>query len=137
MNTTNNRGSGLTAVVLLFFVVFPCSAAEPGDSIVVVFNPRQPESKAVARHYAEKRKVPSVQVLALPMPTGDVITRGEFRDQVQMPLLKALEERKLFTFGESNRVVAAKIRYLVLCFGVPLKISRDSKLDEPGAEKIP
>lgn len=137
MNTTSTRGAFTAAALLLFSAAFPCPAAEPGESVVVVFNPRQPESKVVARHYAEKRKVPSAQVLALPMPTGDAITRAEFREQLQTPLLKALEERKLFTFGESNKVTAAKVRYLVLCFGVPLKISHDSKLDEPAAEKIP
>ena len=127
----------LALVVLWTFAVRSGIAAEPGDSVAVVFNSKQPESKSVAQHYAAKRKVPAAQVFGLPMPTGDAVTRAEFNTQLQAPLLKALEERKLFTFGESNKIVAAKVRQLVLCFGVPLKISRDATLVEPELEKLP
>ena len=126
------------ALFVIWGRVVPSSmAAEPGESVVVVFNSKQPESRSVAQHYAAKRKVPASQVLGLPMPAGDAVTRAEFNTQLQAPLLKALVERKLFTFGESNKVVAAKVRHLVLCFGVPLKISGDAALVEPESEKLP
>jgi uncharacterized protein (TIGR03790 family) len=112
-------------------------AATPGDSVVVVYNPRQAESKAVAQHYATKRKVPPAQVVALPLPTVDAMTRAEFRGQLQEPLLKALADRRLLVFGESNRVTSASVRAVVLCFGVPLKILRDTGAIEADTEKLP
>src|SRR6185437_1787790 len=70
----------------------------------------------------------------------------EFRDLLQRPLLKKLESRKLFTFGPSIRsefgkgrtrkLVSAKIRYAVLCYGVPVKILKDPTLVEEEADRM-
>jgi uncharacterized protein (TIGR03790 family) len=112
-------------------------AAESGDAVVVVYNLRLPESKQVAEHYAKVRKVPAEQVIGLRLPTGETMTRAEFRDDLQGPLWKQLEKRKLFTLRSvtrgdelSGNVVASKIRYAVLCYGVPLKIDSDPGLVE-------
>ena len=77
------------------------------------------------------------------------MTRAEFREKLEKPLLKALERQKLFTITSEiipasrdktgdvlKRVTDAKIRYLTLCFGVPVKISNDPHLNEPGADKV-
>jgi len=127
----------LAALVFTAASAFPLDGAEPGESVVVVFNSKQPESKAVAQHYATRRKVPAAQVIGLPLPAGDSMSRADFNAQLQTPLLHALESKKLVTFGEGNKIVAAKARHLVLCFGVPLKIARDATLVEPEVEKLP
>ena len=52
----------------------------------------------MAAHYAAARHVPARQVLGLDLPTGENMSRAEYRDQLQMPLLRFLEKEKLFVF---------------------------------------
>jgi len=129
----------------------PLPAAERGSEVVVVFNARLAESRGVADHYARSRRVPQEQVYGLELPTGEAMTRREFLEQLQQPLLRKLEQNKLLTFSPATnplpqtrlsdalfrRVVAARVRYAVLCYGVPTKIEKDPTLIEEGAEKAP
>lgn len=124
-------------------------AANPGDEVVVVYNSRVPESKAIAADYAEKRLVPKAQVLGFELTTAEEISRTEFRDGLQKPLAKKLEANKLWRLGTlevpgpsgkpvrlEGRVVESQIRYVVLCYGVPLKILRDAGLKEAAEETM-
>src|SRR3954464_14364668 len=108
-------------------------AAGRGDEVVVVYNTKVPESKDIAEHYAKVRQVPANQVFGFEMPTREAINRGEFHEQLEKPFSKALVENGLFHFGLKTapgadgknsravrKVTDAKIRYLVLCYGVPL-----------------
>ena len=61
--------------------VIGSAAAEPGDTVVVLYNKRVPESKSVALHYADVRKVPSNQVFGLELPSTEAMSRAEFRTQ--------------------------------------------------------
>src|SRR6185437_16600010 len=121
-----------------------------GDQVFIVFNSRVPESKSVAQHYAAVREVPAEQILGLDLPENESMSRTDFRERLQKPLAKALEAKGLLTFaekdlprviGEDRRVVryvaGAKIRYLVLCYGVPLIISKDTSLREPDESSLP
>ena len=54
-----------------------------------------PGSKSVAEHYAERRQVPKNQVFGFELSTGYDISRAEFRDALQKPLLKKLQSLKL------------------------------------------
>jgi uncharacterized protein (TIGR03790 family) len=118
-----------------------------GDEVVVIYNGRVPESKKVAEHYAEVRRVPARQIYGFTLTTNDVMTRDEFRDTLQMPLAQKLESDRLWQFGSvtiaatngqservEHRVVTSKIRYAVLCYGVPLKINSVPMQYEPGKE---
>src|SRR5436189_5604972 len=71
-------------------------AANPGDEVVVIYNSRVPESKAVAEYYAEKRHVPKNQLFGFSLPTTEDMTRAEFREQLQRPLAKTLEHERLW-----------------------------------------
>ncbi len=127
------------------------SAAERGSEVVVVFNSRMAESKGVAEHYAERRHVPREQIFGLDLPAAEAMTRREFLDQLQQPIQRKLEENKLLTFSPATnrfpdfkpddpsfrRVVEGRVRYVVLCYGVPTKIRSDPTLVEEGAEKVP
>ncbi|PYJ86562.1 MAG: hypothetical protein DME22_04800 [Verrucomicrobia bacterium] len=64
-------------------------AAGQGDEVVVIYNSQLPESKDLAIYYAQRREVPTNQVLGFDLPTAEAITRAEFRDRLQKPLLKA------------------------------------------------
>jgi uncharacterized protein (TIGR03790 family) len=121
-------------------------AAEEGAAVVVVYNSRLRESRQVAAHYAEVRHVPAGQVVGLDLPAGEDMTRSEYRDQLQLPLLQFLEKEKLFVFeadgaeADTNspapKLKEAKIRYAVLCFGVPLRILDDPQLVEPESDNL-
>jgi len=119
----------------------PVRAAEPGGEVVVVFNSRVRESKDVAAHYAAVRRVPPAQILGLDMITGEDMSRREYHDQLELPLLSFLETNKLFVFDAERgptrpQVREAKIRYAVLCYGVPLRILEDPGRIEPGATNL-
>jgi len=130
-------------------------AAEPGDAVVVIYNSRVPESRQVAAHYASVRHVPAAQVVGLDLPAGENMTRSEYREQLQQPLLQFLEREKLFVFEPDRlspgtnrealpafrarprqRLTGSKIRYAVLCFGVPLRILDDPQLAEPDLDEV-
>ena len=134
----------------LFFALAPFLVHAGGDEVVVVFNPRMPESKAVADYYAKARHVPASQIYGFAMTTNEEMSRAEFRDSLQLPLARKLESDGLWKFGgttypatngqparEFRRVVASKIRYAVLCRGVPLKIASDPDLREPVNTNLP
>jgi uncharacterized protein (TIGR03790 family) len=124
-------------------------AANGGDQVVVVYNNRVKESKAVAEYYALRRQVPAAQVFGLDLPESEDITRAEFRDSFQKPLAAGLDRAKLWRIASvmipatTNqpgrmewRVAESKIRYLALCYGVPLRILPDPYLKEEGMEKL-
>jgi uncharacterized protein (TIGR03790 family) len=123
--------------------------ADTGDDVIVVYNRRLPASKDVAEHYADRRHVPAEQIVGFDLSTNDIITRAEFRDSLQKPLADALEEKKLWHIGsdvvpETNghpkqiiwKVQRSKIRYAVLCYGVPLRIDNDLNLHEKNESRI-
>jgi uncharacterized protein (TIGR03790 family) len=113
-----------------------------GEEVVVIYNPLMPGSKAVAEHYAAARGVPANQVYGFGTTTNESITRADFADFLQRPLAERLEEAHLWKFGEvtlrgtngveltETRVVQCKIRYAVLCYGVPLKIEATAMADD-------
>src|SRR5580693_7344507 len=106
--------------------------AGPGDEVVVIYNTRVPESKGVAEHYAEMRQVPKEQVLGFDLPDSESMSREEFRDQLQKPLWR-FDVQMAPAFDPDvkhleRKLVASKVRYVALCYGVPLKIQEDSDL---------
>jgi uncharacterized protein (TIGR03790 family) len=129
---------------ILFFTSVPTLLYAGGDEVVVIYNTRVPESKSVAEYYAKARHVPKNQIYGFHMTEGEVISRDEFRDSLQLPLARRLESDGLWQFGIVTNaaangrpaqiehcVVASKIRYAILCYGVPLKIEPDPNLNEP------
>lgn len=149
MAAARQRLGTIGLALVLAALATPLRAANPGDEVVVVYNKRTAESKAVAEHYAERRQVPARQVFGLSLPTSEDMTRAEFRDQLQVPLAKLLEEKKLWrlgpltvpsTNGQPGKVIQrpaeSKIRYLVLCYGVPVRIQPDPTLIEDGSDKL-
>jgi uncharacterized protein (TIGR03790 family) len=139
-----------TRWILLALAFAPLLAQAGGDEVVVIYNSKMPGSKAVAEHYASVRQVPARQIYGLNLSTNEEISRAEFRNSLQLPLAKKLEADGLWKFAPTtfpatngqpartfDKVAASKIRYAVLCYGVPLKIAADPDLHEAVAEKKP
>jgi uncharacterized protein (TIGR03790 family) len=124
-------------------------ASNPGDEVVVVYNSSMPESKAIAEYYAQRRQVPANQLFGFDVTTNQDISRRDFQDGLQQPLAKALEANHLWHIASrivetgTNHVkrvewrpVESKIRYVVLCYGIPLRIEAAPNLKEEGTEKL-
>ena len=125
-------------------------AVAGGEEVVVVYTKQLPESKAVAEYYAEKRGVPASQIIGLDVPSGDAVTRPDYVRLIQDPLLKELGDRGLVTFrtelvparaDRAGRIkyqaVAAKVRYLALCFGLPYRIAHDANYNPKRDDDAP
>jgi len=136
-------GTGMWFLFMAFTLLDLNSAEvrETGSTVAVVYNKQMAESKAVADHYAKARAVPASQVIGLDLPTTETMTRKDFIEQLEQPLHKAFLDGKMFVAGDRGPgrppLSQASIRYLALCFGVPLKVENDPDLKEPGMEKMP
>jgi len=120
----------------------PLAAHAGGEEVVILYNSRVPASRAVADYYAAARQVPADHIFGFALTTNEVMTRADFTDFLQKPLADQLEAANLWHFGRARvpangsipahseeRVVSSKIRYAVLCYGMPLKIEPSSTLD--------
>jgi uncharacterized protein (TIGR03790 family) len=135
--------------IIFIFTLAPILVYAGGDEVVVIYNTRVPGSKDVAKHYAKVRHVPQNQIYGFSLTSNEEMSRDEFHDSLQMPLARRLENDGLWKFGPvkipatngqpehvEQCVVASKIRYAVLCYGVPLKIAADSGLHENIKENV-
>jgi uncharacterized protein (TIGR03790 family) len=134
---------------ILFFALVPLLVHAGGDEVVVIYNTRVPESEDVARYYAKARHVPESQIYGFSLTANEEVSRDEFRDSFQTPLARKLEYDGLWQLGSFTnaatngqperifrKVTSSKIRYAVLCYGVPLKIAPDPGLQEPIAPDV-
>jgi uncharacterized protein (TIGR03790 family) len=138
----------LIRFAIFIFALAPLLVRAGGDEVIVIYNSRVPESKAVAEHYAKARQVPKNQIYGFPLTTNEEMSRAEFRDSLQKPLVDKLEADGLWKFNKTivtatnglmhveYRVAESKIRYAVLCYGVPLKIAEDPDLHELAADNL-
>src|SRR5262245_16181676 len=56
---------------------------------LVVFNEQDPDSRELAKFYAEKRGIPREQMVGLRCPTTEEISRAEFDTTIAEPLRRA------------------------------------------------
>ena len=107
-------------LTIFLFTALACIAAEPGASVVVVYNSDMPESKQVADHYAKRRNVPAAQIFGFPLPKGEAISRVDYLERLEKPLLEKI----------GTNASSWTFRYVLLCYGVPTKILPDLELKE-------
>jgi uncharacterized protein (TIGR03790 family) len=149
MSFSSEMKMSVLGLTLVCIAAYSLQGANPGEEVVVVYNSRVAVSKALAEYYAEQRHVPKNQVLGFDVSASEDISRAEFRDSLQKPLAKAISSRKLWRIGsqiakvESNQppkveftVVESKIRYAVLCYGIPLRVAPDPGLKELETEQL-
>ncbi len=134
MTPTRPRPSSLSSILVVFciilFDIVTAHATNDGRDVVVIYNSSMPESKDIADHYAQMRGVPTNQLIGFDLPKSETISRKQYREQLQDPLLKVLEKQELFTFGWNSKLKDAKFRYFVLCYGVPWHIKADPSIKE-------
>ncbi len=135
-------------LVAVSAAAFRLVAAE-GDEVLVIYNSRVADSKAVAQYYARKRAVPDSQVVGFDLPDGGSISRSDYTTLLQQPLLDWMSTNGLAVWtrdqvpsggpvsaGTRYTLVRSRIRYLVPCFGIPWYIQHDAALVE-GTNGLP
>jgi uncharacterized protein (TIGR03790 family) len=121
-----------------------------GHSVVVIYNTAFKGSKDVADHYAKRRKVPDSQVFGFQLPTSETIGRSQYESQLERPLVEALVQRQLLEIRDQIRpatetapgrvlqlITQAKVRHIVVCYGVPIRTTNDIAVVEPEEKQIP
>lgn len=110
----------LSGIALLIASLFSLKAARaelsPGDLLLVANGSLAP-SVSLADEYRRSRGIPTQQVLNLPLPQGDEISRETYEKDLVGPLRNFLHEKKL----------ANKIKAIVLFYGVPLRVQAPRK----------
>ena len=115
----------------------PPPAPAPAD-VLVLANAHDPESLALARHYLGARGVPAANLVALPLPLEETISRAQFTAQLWEPLTDWLRAQGwVDLLPMEGRDAAGRRRHapqghrigaLVICRGVPLKVAPDDAL---------
>ena len=145
------RETGLRFTVLAAVLWLPrvARADDLAKSVVIVYNAEDPESKPLADYYARKRGVPTNQICEIDAHVTDTISRQEFNEKIRDPIWKFLthqgflqqEPRTVMdpVLGRipSLATVSSSVSYLVLMYGVPLKIQRSAVLHEDPSDKKP
>jgi uncharacterized protein (TIGR03790 family) len=143
----NLREMCICLLVVACLVGTPCvtSADDLAKRVVIVYNADDPDSRPLADYYALKRGVPTNQICGISIRVSETITRQEFNDKVRDPLWQflihqglLLQEPKTIFDSVLGKIpglstVGSKVSYVVLMYGVPLRIDSDPTL----TEKVP
>jgi uncharacterized protein (TIGR03790 family) len=139
---------GLTGLVWLLAAAV-ASAGQLGQRVVIVYNEQQPEGRLLAEYYAQKREVPQERICRIRVRPAETITRREFNEQIREPLLRFLTRNRLLVQEPRTimdpllgrlpwlETVDSRVDYIVLIYGVPLRIDHDASIVEKLTETPP
>ena len=140
MTACASKFSTLAAAAVLLASTAPLFAATPkreAAATLVVFNTRDPESRALAEYYAVKRQIPADRVVGLDCPVEEEISREQFRDTIEEPLRSLFAQRGWWEvrngFDGRREVAASSIRFVALIRGIPLKVR--TTIEPPAPDK--
>lgn len=102
------------------------SVADEAKQTAVVYNAEYAPSETIAKHYAELRGVPAENILALHLKFQGGITRTDYDQKIESPIIQELSKRGLL-FSTNNTIASNAVRYLVLCRGIPFVIYDDQR----------
>jgi len=114
-------------LLIILALISPLLAITP-EQLIVVYNKNLPESQQLAETYAQKRNIPTTQLVPLHIPTENEVSvsRDEYNRLIRDPLIKAFDTNKWWIRQNDgkNGLQAAqnKIRGAVLLRGIPYKI---------------
>ena len=137
------------AVFVALVLPFVARADDLAKRVVIVYNTDDPESKPLADYYARKRGVPTNQICGISIRVGETISRQEFNDKVRDPIWRFLTHEGFLrqepgtvmdpVLGKVPSLVTvnARVSYLVLMYGMPLRIEKGPPIRENGVDKAP
>ena len=120
--------SAMHTALLALLLAQPTAPPLDPAGVVVVYNAADPRSKGVAEHYAAKRGVPAANLIGLPLPGGEEMTRADYEARLAGPLREKLAPRR------------AEVQLILTVWGVPLRVgphlpSAADKVEADKAEK--
>ncbi len=105
------------------------AGAPDAASTVVLFNKNDPDSQGLAQYYANRRNIPSSQIIGLESPASEEISRADYEQTIASPLRAIFRNRGWWTMGRDSSgkplVKASAIRFVAIMRGLPLKIAND------------
>jgi uncharacterized protein (TIGR03790 family) len=121
-----------TTLFRLLFCLCGLLSAAPAplspERVVVLYNSALPDSQELAKAYQIARGIPLANLIGLPMPDREEITREEFETSIRVPLRAEFDKRAWWKMGRADAhttvAVENRIQVIVSMRGVPLKIAR-------------
>lgn len=119
----------LLVVLLLALPAHVLGGPPPIDpaSVAVLYNTSDPDGERIARAYLSARAIPEANLVGLPMPVAEEITREQYETAIRTPLTAVFDQRRWWERAKdpAGNIAAVKnrIRVLVTIRGVPLKIA--------------
>ena len=101
----------MSLILLQVLLLVPALALSPED-LIIVYNRNLPESQALARYYAGKRRVPPENLLAADVPPGESLSRDDYERQLAEPVRDKVQK-----FQATGRQPA-----VLLVYGIPLRV---------------
>ncbi len=127
---------------LLLSIFFSLSLyATNAKRVYILANEKSPDSLKVARHYAQARAIPEENIITLKLPSGSWLSRKNYIELLENPLLKKLIEKKAISAIDLKRkdelgrdeylLNSINLDFLVLCYGVPWRIIATPQTELP------
>ena len=136
--TLKTTALGRFGALLAFAAATRASGSGVADRVIVVANGNDPDSVAIARHYAQVRNVPEANVIVLHASLAETISWKEFVATIWSPLEEQLvkdgwiDAQPMDLFDDVGRrkyaVSGQRITALVTCRGIPLRVDNDPAL---------
>ncbi len=101
----------IRTIILALLVSAPLYA-QTADNVLLIVNEANAISTDVGNYYAQKRSIPSSNILRIKTSADDNITRDEFERQIDLPIRVWL----------TRNFAQDRILYIVLTKGIPIRI---------------
>ena len=111
------------------FCLMPSPAAAGGgpENVLLVVNPKSPDSLTIANYYIHLRQIPAGNVFYLPWdPNSDQAFIDDFRSQILKPIIEAIHSRRL----------SAQIDYVIYSCDFPWAINLASDIQKVRESRI-
>lgn len=123
-------------LLITFCAALHAAPSEPNpDTVAVLYNSSLPESKKLAQAYSAAREIPEGNLVGLPLPEEEEITRDTFNRTLRDALVREYDERGWWRRAKDPKgnlqPVQIRIRTLVCMRGVPSRIKRETPADAP------
>jgi len=106
------KSRGWVVVACLLMLAADAGAELKSGELLLVYNANSPTSQELAEYYAQRRAVPSEQLIGLDLPLVEDMLRTDYDQKMVRPLRRYLWDSKL----------ATKVRCLVTFYDVPLRV---------------
>lgn len=116
----------IRSIFILIFSLFANFLFAEGESLFVLANKNVKESCELARSYCMLREIPQGNIIYLDVKNTANISRADYESKVASVVFNFLKERKMFSaMGAYPKasVLGNRAKYLVICKGVPFRIS--------------